>query len=454
MIEIIFVAFAIVALILFRFVTPARAVPITCFAGWLILPVGNFPAGSADAIFPYWITGTALPSNMLLTKMWWPPVVALAGALWMDRETIASWRPGWLDVPMALWCLWPIGQWPFVATPEPQPLIASFYLAASWGAPWLLGRIYFGGYDGGKQLIIAITAGLAVIAPIALVESALGPRFYGWFYGPHPFRFDGQKRYIGFRPLAFFEHGNQYGIWLAVIALAAFWLWRSAPKPRIRRWFAALAVISLTIALMSQSVGAVLLLFAGLAILFTTGRPLTRWILPLILLVMTLGVATYLSGKVPLRAIAENTAIGRGIVNLARSSGRGSFTWRIARDQNAMPLIRAHPVLGTAQWDWWRRNDERPWDLPLLIMGQFGLIGFVLAFGCLITPVLYAVAHQWRADVWRLDVGTPLSIIVVMAIADSLSNSFFFYPAILAAGALGPTGRRSAHTPAVSDQKA
>jgi hypothetical protein len=30
-----------------------------------------------------------------------------------------------------------------------------------------------------------------------------------------------------------------------------------------------------------------------------------------------------------------------------------------------------------------------------------------------------------------------------MAIADALLNSFFFYPAILAAGALGATGGRS-----------
>jgi putative intracellular protease/amidase len=100
MIEAVFAAFGIAALLLFRFVAPARAVAATCFAGWLLLPVGNFPAGSTDTMMPYWITGAAVPSDMLLTKMWWPPVVALAGALWTDRETLARWRPGWTDVPM------------------------------------------------------------------------------------------------------------------------------------------------------------------------------------------------------------------------------------------------------------------------------------------------------------------------------------------------------------------
>ena len=61
MTETIFAAYGILALLLFRFVAPSRAVAATCFAGWLILPVGNFPAGSTGAVFPYWITGVAVP---------------------------------------------------------------------------------------------------------------------------------------------------------------------------------------------------------------------------------------------------------------------------------------------------------------------------------------------------------------------------------------------------------
>ena len=97
---------------------------------------------------------------MLLTKMWFPPVIALAGALATDRETFARWQPRWVDVPIAMWCLWPLGQWFFVANPEPQPWIAALYLAATWGVPYLLGRMYFCGNEGGRQLITAIAAGL------------------------------------------------------------------------------------------------------------------------------------------------------------------------------------------------------------------------------------------------------------------------------------------------------
>src|SRR5664280_621854 len=182
MIEAIFASFGIAALLLFRFVAPARAVAVTCFTGWLLLPVGHFPDGSADVVFPYWITGVAVPSDMLLTKIWWPPVLALTGALLTDRKNLARWRPGWMDVPIILWCLWPIGQWPFIAHPAPQPWIASLYLAGAWGAPWLLGRLYFLGNDGGTRLITAIVAGLALFAPIALLEGFMSPRLYGWIY--------------------------------------------------------------------------------------------------------------------------------------------------------------------------------------------------------------------------------------------------------------------------------
>jgi hypothetical protein len=124
--------------------------------------------------------------------------------------------------------------------------------------------------------------------------------------------------------------------------------------------------------------------------------------------------------------IAENTVIDRQMVDIIRSSGRGSFTWRIARDQRALSLIGEHPVLGTARWDWWRRNGERPWGLALLIFGQFGLIGSALAFGSLLTPVWRAFAIHWRPGAWRLYPAPPMAVIVLMAISDALLNSFFF----------------------------
>jgi hypothetical protein len=436
MIEAIYAAYGILALLLFRFLAPWRAVAITCFAGWLTLPVGNFPAGSGTAVFAYGIIGTALPSNMLLNKMWWPPVVALAGAVWRDRRTFVQCRPRWVDVPIILWCLWPIMQPPFVENPEPQPWISSLYLGATWGTPWLLGRVYFWGDEGAKRLISSMVTGLAVLVPIALLEGAFGPLVYASLYGPHPFRFDGAQRYVGFRPLGFFEDGNQYGIWVAAIAIAAIGLWQSAPELVKSGRLAAIAALGLIVAFMSQSLGAILLLCAGLILLLKLRSSFMRWALPLSCLLFVFAGALYLSGKVPMRAIAEKTAIGRHMTDIIRSSGRGSLAWRIARDQNALPLVAAHPFTGAGQWDWWRKNNERPWGLALLIVGQFGLIGLVLAFGSLLAPALRTLSSKQHCSDRKFSPTVALAVIVLMASADALLNSFFFYPAILAGGAL------------------
>ena len=406
-----------------------------------MLPVGNYPVASGDAPVPYWIIGAALPSDMLLTKMWWPPVIALAGAVWTDRKTIATWRPTWTDIPMFLWCVWPIGQWLVVERADPNPWISCLYITAAWGVPWVLGRIYFGGSDGSRTLITAIVAGLAVLTPIALLEGVFGSQIYGWLYEPHPFRFDGQQRYIGFRPLGFFENGNQYGIWVAATALAAIWLWQNSAKSPSRRGLAAVAALAVSIAIMSQSVGSIFLLFAALAMMWMIGRPKAGWVLAIALLVMATSGAIYLSGVIPLRAIADHTVVGRQIVEFVKSTGRGSFTWRIARDQRALPIIGAHPLVGTGQWDWWRVNGERPWGLALLIFGQFGLIGLLLAFSALLTPVRHLFAIYWRPGAWRIQSEVPLALIILMSVGDALLNSFFFYPAIAAAGALASEGK-------------
>ena len=209
-----------------------------------------------------------------------------------------------------------------------------------------------------------------------------------------------------------------------------------------------IAALGVVVALLSQSVGAILLLFAGLAMLQTVGRPVIRWTLPLLFLLAAGGGAIYLTGKLPVRAIAENNAVARQLVNIVKSTGRGSFSWRIATDQRALTQIREHPVLGAARWDWWRKIGQRPWGLALLIFGQFGLVGLALASGALLLPVLRALHSQWNSPAWGRDAIAPLAVIVLMAVGDALLNSFFFYPAIMAAGALGrPVERSEAERP-------
>jgi hypothetical protein len=437
MIESVFAVFSVCALALFRFVPPRRAVALVCMAGWLLLPIGNFPAGSDVAVFPYWLIGIILPSDMLLTKLWLPPLVALAGAFVFDRPSLLRWRARWQDLPVLLWCAWPLGRTVLYGGGEPAPWLSSLYLCAGWGVPWLLGRVYFATPDGARELLGAMVAGLLVIMPIALLEAVAGPVAHGWLYGPHPFRFDGAARYIGYRPIGFFEHGTQYGIWLAATAVAAAWLWTGS-RGASRRYWAAGAAVAMALTVLGQSMGAIVLMGAGLALSWVVRHALLRWILPLALVLAIGGAGVLAVHAGSLRSVVQSSAAGRQVIEVVRSTGRGSILWRLAREQEAVAVIREHPVAGAGQWDWWRALKERPWSLASLIAGQFGLVGLVLAMGSLLAPVGAALRRLWRLPVSAQDPAVPLVALVSMAVGDALLNSFFLFPALLAAGALVP----------------
>ena len=170
-----------------------------------------------------------------------------------------------------------------------------------------------------------VNVALAVIGPVAILEGIAGPKVYGWFYEPHPFRFDGIHRYIGYRPLGFFEDGNQYGIWVASTALAAVALWQSEFTPRTRGLLGSIAAMALIIALMSQSMGAIHLLLLGLALLWKSGTLIVGWTLRIALLIAVVGGAAFVSGRLPLRNMAEDTSVGREIVHTIREAGRSSI---------------------------------------------------------------------------------------------------------------------------------
>ena len=413
---------------------PARqAVLVVFLGGWLVLPVAVYPPESSDGVFPYWIVGLALPSDLTLNKAWLVPTLATLGALAFDRKTFLAWRPARSDAPIALWCLWPLGQALFVSAPQPGVLFSSVYLMATWGLPWLLGRLYFSTTEARWLLARSLAwAGIACL-PFAVVEGLSGSSFYDWLYGEHPFRDDGSLRYLGFRPLGFFENGNQYGVWVAVAALAALWIAIADRGAVGRRLSMGVAVATLAIALASQSVGAIVLLGTALVLLGVNRWVPIRAFMVTAVAVMGLGGAIYLSGVVPVVKIAKETVVGRSIVD----TFRGSFTWRIAQDQKLLPDATQRPLVGQGRWDWWKDRQTRPWGLAMLVLGQFGGIGLTLFLSVLFAPLIAAFWRRPPASVWAMSsISVPLALMVAISAVDALLNAFLFFPALLIAGGL------------------
>jgi hypothetical protein len=443
--DLIYLAFALLGLVAFRFARPAAAALGVFLVGWLVLPVGHFPDGAADVVFPYWITGLAVPSDMLLTKAWVAPVAALLGAAVFDHRSLQRFRPSWMDLPMALWCLWPLVQSIVVVDTSPSAWIAALYLAGCWAAPWMLGRLYFSSPEGWLMLAQGLALTTLACLPIGLIEGVLGPTLYGLFYEPHPFKTDGIERYIGFRPLGFFEDGNQYGLWISLCALAAIWLAVIGGKERSARIWRTLATVATALALAAQSVSGI-----GMLVIGTCFLSACRWIRPRQMAIaaaaaLLLGGSVYVSGIVPIAKLGRDTSFGRHVVDSFRGIGRGSFTWRISQDQKLLPDAMARPITGHATWDWWRHKETRPWGLTVLVLGQFGLVGLALCLGTLLWPAIRIARQAPSASGWGPQgLSLMLATVVALTVLDALMNSFIFFPAIVIAGSLAAVapGRR------------
>lgn len=435
-------AWPLIAMVAFKIFAPRSAVLFVLLGGWLLLPVGIYPPDASFSAFPYWLIGAALPSDMLITKAWVAPASALLGAVFLDRQRLRRHRFNAWDLPMALWCLWPLLQWALRPDAQPAPMLACAYLLGSWGFTWLLGRLYFGSHEDQSALLHGLAWACLACVPFSVLEGVSAPDLYASLYEPHPFASDGASRYLGWRPIGFFEHGNQYGLWVCLCALAALWVWRSRVAEQRASWWGWGAMAVCGMALLAQSVGALLLLGVGLAVLTLMARVRLQTLWVITLCVSFLGGAVYLSGVVPITQLGKDTAIGRKVVEVFKATGRGSFTWRISQDQKAIDLVKSTALVGHGHWDWWKSLNTRPWGLALLLVGQYGLIGLLCAFGALLAP---AALCLWRAPVaspWQLS-GAPviLATIVVLTIMDAGLNSFIFFPALMAAGALVPRAK-------------
>ncbi len=441
-IDTVFIVFFALALGVFKAFKPVEATLMVWLGGWILLPVGHYPAGSADAIFPFWITGLATPSDMCLTKAWASSAAALLGVIFFDSKTLLAFRPRWCDAPMLGWCFWPVIQSIFVSgQPQPAAEVSALYVFGCWGLPWLLGRLYFPHPQAQSVLLRALTYSALACLPFSLYEGAFGPDAYGLVYTVHPFRADGAARYLGFRPIAFFENGNQFGIWVSLCALVSVWRFVVSPPGRHRHVAGAVAAICVAMAVAAQSIGALLLLCAGAALLSSGSLIRTRLVVFGTLGALTLSALVYASGVIPINQIGKGTAWGQSVVNTFRAAGRGSFTWRISQDQKLLAEIKAHPVVGSAKWDWWRAKNTRPWGLAMLLLGQFGLVGLLLCFGSVLWPALREAWEAPRASGWQISaMPLLLAVIVGLTMLDALMNSFIFFPAVLIAGALA--GRR------------
>ena len=275
-----------------------------------------------------------------------------------------------------------------------------------------------------QAIAIVLVAAILLLLPFAVFEGISATRVHTWLFGEHPFAADGVERYIGYRPQWLFEHGNQYGIWCAATAVTAFWLGRE------RKLALAAANILALMTLASQSVGAIGLMLLGISVLAwpKSFSFITRYGFWVSLIAIT-SAGLLLSGIFPLRDFIEQTPAGQALLDAIRSTGRGSFAWRLSQDLKAAPLLIEHLLIGHGQWDWFVTLNSRPWGFPLLVIGQFGLIGLAL----LLLPFTRSLWNALRQAAAGNECGKFTTVLIILAGLDAILNSFLFWPLLAVA---------------------
>jgi hypothetical protein len=222
-----------VVFLLFARLPKHRAVLVAFIAGVLFLPGILDKKINADAPDPVPVPYFPLTKQNTICL-----AILLATAA-VDRRRLLAFRPGWVDVPMLLWCLCPFFS-SLANDPPPDgtsPGYDGFSQARAqtltWGVPWFIGRLYFTDVVRFRELLLGIVWGGLVYVPFCLVESRLSPQFHKWVYGYEQHDFIQAVRPDGYRPTVFMEHGLAVGMWLVAAALTAFGLWCSGAERRL-----------------------------------------------------------------------------------------------------------------------------------------------------------------------------------------------------------------------------
>jgi hypothetical protein len=377
------------SLVLFWRLPAPKAAAACLVGGWLVLPTARFDA-SAAVEFPYWIMPACLPSDDWITKARVIGVALLVGVMAFDPKSWLRFRPSFFDLPILGWCLVPLASGPANGASPAGSLADAAYLAMAWGVPYLVGRLYFSDPNGLDVLARAIIGGGVIYAPFCLAELATGPIFYRLAYGFHPYQYDGAVRYLGYRPIVLLEHGNQLGAWMASSAMTAAWTWRSG---RLTRFWGMpgsfVAGLLVTVSVLTQSAGAVILLSLGLAMLEAVWRVDRKWPIIVVLALPLVFVAARAANLFDAKALALRTSLGRRLVDTSMKLDRQSFGWRLRVEERAARVALQRPLLGWSRWDWWREasTGERPWGLFSLVLGMYGVVGWSFLIGSLVAPI-------------------------------------------------------------------
>lgn len=370
------IAWPFCVLVLFMSTTPRRAALYGYMLGWLFLPMAALPIPG----LPEYSKSSAIAYGVL------------AGVLLFDSRCLSRIRFSWLDIPALVWCCVPMASSLSNGLGAYDGASAVVGQTVSWGSAYLVGRLYFGDRDGLRELALGVLFGGLIYVPLCLFEIRMSPQLHKLVYGFHQHDFGQTKRFGGFRPMVFMQHGLAVGLWMTCASLVAVWMWRTGALRQVKGWSISIVASGLLVTtVLCKSAGSLALLAVGAAALFAT-----QWINSKVFLACLIAAPLVYMG---FRASGDWS--GESLVAASRFMGderAESLRFRMKNEDLLAEKAWQRPVFG---WGGWSRNrvyDDRGRDVSvtdglwIIAFGQKGLVGLGALYAMLLLPVAVLVS--------------------------------------------------------------
>jgi hypothetical protein len=400
-----------VVLLLFMFLPARRAVIVAFLIAWLFLPMAGYKV-------------RALPDY---TKMTATVFGVLLAAAIFDTDRLLSFRPGWVDIPMFVFCCSPvvtsvlheIGGGNGIYDGASQ-LVTQF---ATWGLPYLIGRIYFNDLQSLRELAIGMLIGGVIYVPLCLIEMRLSPQLHLWVYGFHQHAFIQTIRDGGYRPMVFMQHGLMVAMWMSMTAMIGIILWRCRSIRTLWDipvgWF----VVPLTlVAIACRSKYALVLLLLGLGAL--AGTRLLRTKLGMLALACVPVIFIILRASM----VLSGTTITRYARDMFGPERAQSLEFRFDSENAISGWALQDFWFGHGTWERVQRDDGKgdvvTDSLWIIVLGRAGVIGIAGLCGMLLLPIVL-VCWDYRLEFWWHPMVAPtiaLALVSMLYMFDHLFN--------------------------------
>ncbi len=401
---------------------PRRGVIATMGLGWLFLPMASIP-----------LDGLPDFSKVLVVSL-----SASLGAVLFDASRISRFRPSLIDLPMLVWCTVPmassltngLGVWDGVSSTLDQ--------TTTWGVPWLLGRVYLRDGAALRDLAVAIVLLALIYLPFVVWELRMSPNLHYMVYGFHQHEFIQTRRFGGWRPMVFMQHGLALSMFLAGAAIISTWLWLSGAQRRLLGLpMASVAIVLIVFTILCKSIGAIalMILIMGVLVISRTLR------LRAALIALLLCAPLYMGLR------ATRTWDGSHLLTIASKvvpSKVSSLRTRIEAENQLTQRALDMPVFGWGGWGRWRVRNEQGFDtarsdgLWVIALGQNGLVGLGSLTLSMSLPVLLFLLRVPRENLFRAVCAPALALasVIIAFQIDSLLNAMLNPLWVLAMGGI------------------